>query len=144
MADQGDVVLIVSSFTPVEVLKLKNQKPITKAEQNKIREFFEKDYFRFVDLTRRVGESAQTLIWDYPGLWPKDAVHLASAIQFERISGLHLDAIHSYDEHFLKLHGKLPTKAPIEKPLPPQGVMRKLLAQVEKRPKPKKRKKHSN
>jgi hypothetical protein len=44
--------------------------------------------------------------------------------------------IHSYDEHFLKLNGKLPTKSPIVEPVPPQSVMRKLLAQA-KAPKPK-------
>jgi hypothetical protein len=95
--------------------------------------FFQKDYFRFVDLTRRIGERAQELIWD-TGLWPKDAIHLASAIEFETISGRTLDAIHAYDEDFLKLNGKLPIKAPIQKPVPPQAVMARLLAQAKGKP----------
>jgi hypothetical protein len=32
-----------------------------------------KDYFRRVDLSHLVGETAQSLIWDYPSLSPKDA-----------------------------------------------------------------------
>lgn len=133
-AEGEAAVIVTSSFTPVEVLKLKGQKPITKADKNKVREFFQKDYFRWVDLTHLVGETAQSLIWDYPGLAPKDAVHLASAIVFEKISPLQLDAIHSYDKHFLKLNGKLPTKAVITRPVPSQSVMRKLLAQAKAKP----------
>jgi predicted nucleic acid-binding protein len=130
-AEQERVILIVSSITPVEVLKLKGEKPINKSQQNKIRGFFQKDYFRFVDLTRKIGERAQVLIWDHPGLWPKDAIHLASAIEFESISGLRLDAVHSYDHDFLQLNGKLPMKAPIVEPIPSQAVMQKILSQTQ-------------
>jgi predicted nucleic acid-binding protein len=126
-AENEEVVIIVSSIVPVEVLKLKGQKPIAQKDQNKIREFFQKDYFRWVDLSKKVGEIAQDLIWNH-NLWPKDAIHLASAIEFETLSKLKLDAIHSYDDDFLKLNGKLPIKAAVTKPVPSQGVMRKLLA----------------
>ena len=138
-AENEKVAIIVSSIVPVEVLKLKGQKPIGKSEQQKIRGFFQKDYFRWVDLTAKIGETAQTLIWDHPGLYPKDAIHLASAIEFEKISGLQLDAIHSYDDDFLKLTGKLPTKAPIVRPVPDQAVMGKLLAQAKVKAPPRKR-----
>jgi len=111
-------------------LKSNGQKPIGKSEQDKIRGFFQKDYFRWVELTKKVGEIAQTLIWDNPSLDPKDAIHLASAIEYESTSGHQLDAIHSYDSDFLKLNGKLPTKAPICEPIPSQAVMTKLLAQA--------------
>ncbi|MGP8237468.1 MAG: type II toxin-antitoxin system VapC family toxin [Limisphaerales bacterium] len=133
-AEEESVVIVTSSFTPVEVLKLKGQRPITKVDKDKVRDFFKKDYFRWVDLSHLVGETAQSLIWDYPGLFPKDAVHLASALVFERISPLKLDAIHSYDNDFIKLNGKLPTKAVIMKPVPSQGVMRKLLEAAKKSP----------
>lgn len=126
-AENEEVVIIVSSIVPVEVLKLKGEKPVAKSDQDKIRSFFQKDYFRWVDLSKKVGEMAQDLIWNH-GLHPKDAIHLASAIEFERLSKLQLDGIHSYDQDFLKLNGKLPTRAPILRPEPSQGVMRKLLA----------------
>jgi predicted nucleic acid-binding protein len=135
-AEEESVVIVTSSFTPVEVLKLKGQRPVIKADKDKVRDFFKKDYFRWVDLSHLVGETAQSLIWDYPGLFPKDAVHLASAIVFERISPLKLDAIHSYDNDFIKLNGKLPTKAVIMKPVPSQAVMRKLLEAAQKSPRP--------
>jgi predicted nucleic acid-binding protein len=133
-AEEESVMIVTSSFTPVEVLKLKGQKPITRADKDKVRDFFKKDYFRWVDLSHLVGETAQSLIWDYPGLFPKDAVHLASAIVFEKISSLKLAAIHSYDKDFIKLNGKLPVKAPITQPIPSQAVMRKLLAQAKAKP----------
>jgi predicted nucleic acid-binding protein len=129
-AEEESAVIVTSSFTPVEVLKLKGQKPITKVDKDKVRDFFKKDYFRWVDLSHLVGETAQSLIWDYPGLSPKDAVHLASAIVFEKISPLKLDAIHSYDRDFIKLNGRLPIKAIITQPIPSQAVMRKILAQA--------------
>lgn len=125
-AENEEVVIIVSAIVPVEVLKLKGQKPIAPKDQTKIREFFQKDYFRWVDLSKKVGETAQDLIWNH-NLWPHDAIHLASAIEFETLSKLKLDAIHSYDADFLKLNGKLPIKAPVVKPVPSQSVMRKLL-----------------
>jgi len=126
-AESAEVVFIVSSIIPVEVLKMKGQKPIGQKKQAEIREFFQKDYFRWVDLSKKVGEIAQDLIWNH-NLWPKDAIHLASAIEFETQSKLKLDAIHSYDGDFLALNGKLPIKAPVVKPVPAQSVMRKLLA----------------
>ncbi len=58
-----EVVIIASSIVPVEVLKLKGQKPIAQKDQSKIRQFFQKDYFRWVDLSKKVGEIAQDLIW---------------------------------------------------------------------------------
>jgi predicted nucleic acid-binding protein len=129
-AEQEEVVIVVSSITPVEVVKLKGEKPIAKKDRDTIRRFFQKDYFKWVDCTRRVGERAQDLIWDHPGLWPYDALHLASAIEFEKISGRALDAIHSYDAHFLRLNGQLPIVAHVVEPIPSQSVMRKLLAQA--------------
>src|SRR5437667_6267312 len=81
-AESGDVFIITSSFTLVEVIKLKGSTPILVSEQKEITEFFEKDYFRFVDANRKITESARDLIWKSPGLFPKDAVHLASAIEF--------------------------------------------------------------
>jgi predicted nucleic acid-binding protein len=141
-AEQEMAIIVTSSFTPVEVLKYKGKKPISKQDKEKLRGFFQKDYFRWVDLSHLVGETAQSLIWDFSGLAPKDAVHLASAIIFEQISPLKLDAIHSYDNDFLKLNGKLPTKAPITQPIPSQSTMRKLLAAAKADPtvRPRKRK----
>jgi predicted nucleic acid-binding protein len=117
-AEAGEIFIITSSFTLVEVIKLKGKTPILVTEQDEITEFFKKDYFRFVDATRKVTEAARSLIWKSPGLWPKDAVHLASAIEFA--SKEKLDCIHSYDKDFLRLNGKLPVLCPVQEPMPHQ------------------------
>lgn len=117
-AESGDVFIITSSFTLVEVIKLKGTTPILVSDQKKVTEFFEKDYFRFVDANRKITESARDLIWKSPGLFPKDAVHLASAIEFARKE--ELDCIHSYDRDFLALNGKLPISCPVREPVPAQ------------------------
>jgi predicted nucleic acid-binding protein len=123
-AEAGDVFIITSSFTLVEVIKLKGQNPIQFTASKKLTEFFEKDYFRFVDATRKITASARDLIWTHSGLFPKDAVHLASAIEFA--SKEDLDAIHSYDADFLKLNGKLGISCPICHPVPRQPLLIKV------------------
>lgn len=117
-AEAGEVYIVTSSFTLVEVIKYKGSIPIKIAAQKTVTEFFRKDYFRFVDATRKITEAARDLIWASPSLNPKDAVHLASAIEFARKE--RLDCIHSYDTDFLKLSGKLPISCPVQEPMPRQ------------------------
>jgi predicted nucleic acid-binding protein len=138
-AESGDVFIITSSFTLVEAIKLKGSTPIQIKDQKKVTDFFEKDYFRFVDATRRITEAARNLIWNSPGLWPKDAVHLASAIEFANKE--ELDCIHSYDQDFLALNGKLPISCPVREPIPAQPG---LGLKVEKLDRPKKTPRRSN
>jgi len=133
-AEAGDVFIITSSFTLVEVIKLKGSTPIRIEDQKKVTDFFEKDYFRFVDATRKITEAARNLIWKSSGLWPKDAVHLASAVEFG--SRADLDCIHSYDRDFLALNGKLPVSCPVREPVPEQPG---LGLKVEKVERPKKK-----
>lgn len=133
-AEAGEVFIITSSFTLVEVIKLKGSTPIQITDQKKVTDFFEKDYFRFVDATRKITEAARNLIWKTPGLWPKDAVHLASAEEFS--SRADLDYIHSYDRDFLALNGKL--SVPVREPVPAQPGLGLKVEKVE-RPEKKKR-----
>lgn len=116
-AESQDAIIITSSFTLVEVIKLRKKMPILPEKQAMVTGFFQRDYFRFIDATRKITEDARALIWSIPGLMPKDAVHLASAIEFAKQGGK-LDAVHSYDTDFTKLNGKLPVACPIEEPLP--------------------------
>ena len=120
-AEAGELHIVTSSFTLVEVIKMKGRLPILVAEQKKITAFFEKDYFLFVDATREITEAARELIWKVPKLWPKDSVHLASAMFFGAAE--RLDAIHSYDDDFLSLNGKLPITCPICRPMPSQPLL---------------------
>jgi predicted nucleic acid-binding protein len=116
--EAGEIFIITSSFTLVEVIKLKGKKPILISEQKEVTDFFKKDYFRFVDATRKITERARDLIWKTPDLNPKDAVHLASAIEYANKA--ELDCIHSYDTDFLDLNGKLPIPCPVQEPMPKQ------------------------
>jgi predicted nucleic acid-binding protein len=116
-AESQDAIIVTSSFTLVEVIKLKKRQPILPEKQAIVTGFFQRDYFRFIDATRKITEDARGLIWTTPGLMPKDAVHLASAVEFVKQGGK-LDAVHSYDTDFTNLNGKLPVSCPIEEPIP--------------------------
>lgn len=120
-AEAGDMFIVTSSFTLVEVIKLKGKPAISPESAKRVTDFFEKDYFKFVDASRKITSAARNLIWTLPGLFPKDAVHLASAIEFAGVESLH--GIHSYDRDFLSLNGKLPIKCPITKPVPEQPYL---------------------
>jgi predicted nucleic acid-binding protein len=120
-AESGEVFIVTSSFTLVEVIKLKGKTPIRIDAQQRVTKFFEKDYFLFVDATRKITEAARALIWANPTLFPKDSVHLASAIEFHKKRSL--DALHSYDKDFLGFNGKSLISCPIEEPVPPQPVL---------------------
>jgi len=113
-AEAGRVSIITSSFTLVEVIKLKGSKPLNKKDEKTLSEFFDHAYIRLVDATRDVCESARRLIWKYPALKPKDAVHLASALAFSKRA--YLDAIFSYDGDFICLNGVLTNKFKIMEP----------------------------
>ena len=132
-AESGDVYIVTSSFTLVEVIKMKGKIPIKVADQKRVTDFFEKDYFLFVDATRKITEAARNLVWNVSSLFPKDAVHLASAIEFFNYEPL--DAIHSYDTDFLNLNGKLPINCPVVEPFPNQRLLGLGLAAVKKKPK---------
>jgi predicted nucleic acid-binding protein len=113
-AEAGEIKIITSSFTLVEVLKVDRKRPLSKAAEDKISAFFEKPYINLVNLDRIVGEAARHLIWKYSHLMPKDSVHLASAIYYSQSEAL--DALFSFDTDFTKLHGKVTRQFPISKP----------------------------
>lgn len=58
-------------------------------------------YIRAINCDRQIAEAARHLIWDFPHLKPKDAIHAATAIAHQ------VDELHTYDEHLLKLSGKV-------------------------------------
>ena len=116
-AESQEAIIVTSSFTLVEVIRLRKRAPILPDKQALVTSFFQKDYFKFIDATRKITEDARALIWANQGLMPKDAVHLASAIEFVTQGGK-LNAIHSYDADFTNLNGKLPVNCPIEEPIP--------------------------
>jgi predicted nucleic acid-binding protein len=113
-AESGHLIIVTSDFTLVEVIKLDAARKLSKAAEQTLTDFFDKPYLRFVTPERTVCESARSLIWKHTALYPKDAVHLASALFFSQRS--HLDALFSYDTDFTKLNGKLGASFPIVEP----------------------------
>lgn len=113
-AHAGRAAVVTSSFALVEVLKLKGHTPLAKEDEDKIVDFFQYPFIRLVDATRDVCEHARRLIWSYPALHPKDAVHLASALTFA--GRAHLDGLFSYDNDFIKLNGIITKQFPIVEP----------------------------
>ncbi len=113
-ADAGRISIITSSITLTEVVKVKGCKPLNKQDEKILTEFFDHAYIRLVDATRDVCEAARHLMWKYPSLKHKDAIHLASALTFSKRG--YLDALFSYDSDFTNLNGVLTNKFKITEP----------------------------
>src|SRR5262249_5353907 len=94
--------------------KLKGHAPLTQGDEQEIVSFFQYPFIHFVDATRQLCQDARHLIWKFPALNPKDAVHLASALYFSQREAL--DGLFSYDKDFTKLNGKVTTKFSIIEP----------------------------
>jgi predicted nucleic acid-binding protein len=113
-AEAGRIVIVTSTVSLAEVLKVDREHPLTKASEDKIVAFFEKPYIRLVSADRLICEAARQLIWRHSALEYKDAIHLASAIQYSRRASL--DALFAWDEDFTKLNGKIGAAFPISEP----------------------------
>jgi predicted nucleic acid-binding protein len=90
-ARNGDAVIITSALAVTECLWLRGEKPIPKNKADILRRFFRRSYIRVRGVTRAIAESAQELVWDH-GIKPKDAVHVATAINAK------VDALETFDE----------------------------------------------
>lgn len=99
--ERGEIQILTSSFTLVEVIHIKGREKLNKDKEEAISAFFENDYIVLVDVTRNLAESARQLIWQNPSLKPKDAIHAATAIFTEA------DELHTYDGDLLKLDQKI-------------------------------------
>jgi predicted nucleic acid-binding protein len=80
LSEQGRFRIITSSWTLAEVHKRKSGPVLDEKEGNKILDFFEREFFDMVEVTRAIGEDAHRLARRY-GLKPTDAVHLAAAVR---------------------------------------------------------------
>lgn len=111
---EGKLTVITSSFACVEVLKLRDQKHLTKEQEEQISELFQYPFIKLVDATRAICQEARHLIWKHASLKPKDSVHIASALAYAQRE--QLDVLFSYDSDFLKLTGAVTQKFPIKEP----------------------------
>lgn len=117
-AERGELQIVTSAISLIEVIKLdKGPLQITQDKEKKIADFFKHNYIVIVQVTRRLGELARSLIWSQ-ALRPRDAIHAATAIS-EKLSDLH-----TFDHDFLRLDGKVGNpRLVIKEPHTLQGVL---------------------
>lgn len=105
---QGKVTMVTSALTIAEVLWWRtSQNPtrlrITRAEETRIRELFnppKTQKLTIVEVSRRTAEAARELVWK-SAVKPKDAIHVASAIEAR------CPVLQTSDEELMALSGKV-------------------------------------
>src|SRR5438128_11081236 len=79
-AEEGNLRIVTSSLTLVEVIKLKSHAPMPHDRGPEIQRFFQHSWIIVRQLDRVTAERARDLIWQH-GFDPKDATHVATALQ---------------------------------------------------------------
>ena len=94
-AERGEYYLYTSTITLAEVrrIRLKDEQ-LSQNEMAVVQDFFQHEYIRLIEVSRDVGEKAQTLGAEY-GIYPMDALHLASAVEYE------CDVLLAWDKQFV-------------------------------------------
>jgi predicted nucleic acid-binding protein len=112
-ADQGEVVIFTSALTIAEVLWMRGAPMIPQEKAEVLRKFFRRSYFRIRNVTRKISEDAQDLVW-VQSIRPKDAIHVATALDG------HVIALETFDENLLGKTGTVGNPPLlIRKPMPP-------------------------
>lgn len=78
-AEAGDVVIVTSAISLVEVIKLDGKMPIGETEQQQVDDAMLGPHFRIREVDRTVAQLARRLIWAH-GVAVKDAIHVATAL----------------------------------------------------------------
>jgi predicted nucleic acid-binding protein len=120
-AQSGSLDIVTSTIALVEVVKLDGERKLPREHEDKIAAFFEYPFIHLIEIDRTLCEDARKLIWEHPSLFPKDAIHLASAIFYATKAPL--SGLFSYDEDFIKLDGKLTKQFSITEPFMSQGLL---------------------
>jgi len=110
-AERGEVEIVVSALTLAEVLWFKGGPKLPKETSELIRAFFRREYILVVDVTRRVAERAQDIVWEY-NVKPKDAIHVASALV------ANAERLDTFDAGMIALSGRVGGSPPLIIALP--------------------------
>lgn len=97
-AERGELEIVVSIIASVEAAYLSGLSPSD--SESKIQEFFSREYVIPVAVDISVAKTARRLIRDYYGLEPPDAIHIATALQWQ------IPIIETTDSYLLELNGK--------------------------------------
>ena len=80
-AERGDYHLYTSTITLAEVRRIREKEvQLSQNEIEIVQAFFESEYIRLIEVSREIGEKAQILGAQH-GIYPMDAIHLATAVQ---------------------------------------------------------------
>jgi|SRR5882672_7991316 len=122
-AEAGDLIIITSALTIVEVLWLKGEQKLPPSRAKQIEAFFRNRWIVIREVDRFVAEDARELVWE-KNVKPKDALHLATALRQDVV----IDQFDTFDGGLIKLSGtlgqpplvigypNLPEKLPFEGP----------------------------
>ena len=117
LAEKGKIEIVTSALTIAEVLRLRHHSPIPKEKRVDIRQFFNNSYIIIVPILRPTAEMSQDLVWDQ-GVKPKDALHVATAIE------VGVPLFNTFDEDLIKKGNELDgSKVVFEKPSVDQMVL---------------------
>jgi len=100
-AEREEIIIVTSAITLIEVIKIKGKNQLSQENEKIIKDFFENNFIKVVNVERFVAEDARYLIWKYPHLNPKDSIHLATTLRHN------VPLLNSFDDHLLKLNGKI-------------------------------------
>ena len=78
-AEAGRVVIVTSTLTIAEVIRMRGSPMLTEDEEATISNFFLHRYILMYDVTRIIAENARKLAREH-GIRPNDAIHLATAL----------------------------------------------------------------
>jgi len=99
-AESGKLQIVTSALTIAEVLALRWKPRIPADRRDTVEKFFKHEYILVRTITRRTAEAARDLVWD-GGIAPKDALHVAAAIEAK------VPMLHSFDEDLRKKSGSV-------------------------------------
>lgn len=99
-AERGDVLIITSALTIAEVLWMRKSPKLPHDKAITVQKFFRRSYIRVVNVTRKIAESAQILVWEND-IRPKDAIHVATAISYGSF------ALETFDAGLISKSGKV-------------------------------------
>lgn len=99
-AERGEVLIVSSALTIAEVLWRKAAPKITKDKAAILHKFFRRSFIRIRGVSRAIAEEAQMVVWDH-GIKPKDAVHVATAIDAKAA------ILETFDEDLIARSGKV-------------------------------------
>ena len=81
-AREGRCLIYSSTITLTEVTKTRRGSvQVGNDVEERITQFFQNDYIVLIPVSHAIATRARRLIWDFPFLGPRDAIHLATAME---------------------------------------------------------------